>query len=216
LLAFYSKSAEAQASRSDNWLNSLWGKPAQKKGWKRYFAKSNDSALLKRVADIANFAEARGIAAEDFLAFSLLETAGTLNPRIQNPHTKATGLCQFMPATARRHGTTVDKLKAMSSVEQLQFCDRYFRGAKLFRKTGGRPKLDELYTAIAAPSAVGKHGNTIVYHGSSAAYRANYKAWDVDRDGHIRKWEFGAAAKKYLNKAKGLLAQLDNKKESVG
>lgn len=55
------------------------------------------------------------------------ETGGTFSPSVQHPVTKATGLIQFMPSTAKALGTTVENLAAMNTLEQLGFVERYFR-----------------------------------------------------------------------------------------
>lgn len=66
---------------------------------------------------------------EDILKVMLAETGGTLDPAKQNPRadSKATGLIQFMPTTAKGLGTSIEQLAKMTAREQLPFVERYFR-----------------------------------------------------------------------------------------
>ena len=96
-----------------------------------------DTKFLQSVAKIAQSA---GANPEDLLKTMLYETGGTLSPSARNKRTNATGLIQFMPATARGLGTNIDALSQMSPQEQLVFVQKYLkqnsRGQKLdsFRK----------------------------------------------------------------------------------
>lgn len=94
------------------------------------------------------------------------ETGGTFNPAIQNS-IGATGLIQFMPATAIGLGTTTAALKQMSFKEQMVYVDKYlnqnFNGivaAKgLFNKTTQKVTdkftQTDLFMIIFYPAAVG-------------------------------------------------------------
>jgi hypothetical protein len=62
-----------------------------------------------------------------------------INPHIQNIDTKATGLIQFMPATAKGLGTTTDALKNMTAVEQLDYVYKYFK------PYAGKIKYDNIF-----------------------------------------------------------------------
>ncbi len=56
------------------------------------------------------------------------ESAQRWSSNVRNPNSNATGTIQFMPATARRMGTTVDALARMTVVEQLRGpVKEYFR-----------------------------------------------------------------------------------------
>jgi len=58
----------------------------------------------------------------------VMNSESGLKHRIVNKISGATGLIQFMPDTARGLGTTTEKLKAMSNVEQLDYVKKYFQG----------------------------------------------------------------------------------------
>ncbi len=72
-----------------------------------------------------------------------IETAKTMSPKIQNKTSNATGLIQFMPATAKSLGTTVDALKAMSNVEQLDWVEKYLKPYK-----GKMKQFVDVYFAV--------------------------------------------------------------------
>ena len=65
-----------------------------------------------------------GVKADHLMFLMWFETARTLNHRITNS-IGATGLIQFMPATAVGLGTTCEKLRQMSNVEQLDYVKKH-------------------------------------------------------------------------------------------
>ena len=54
------------------------------------------------------------------------ESDGSFSPSVQNDTTRATGLVQFMPKTARSLGTTVQALSKMSALAQMRYVELYF------------------------------------------------------------------------------------------
>lgn len=98
----------------------------------------------------------------------------------------ATGLIQFMPATARSLGTTVEALASMTPEDQLNFVWKYLEPFK-----GRLRSLADGYMAILWPAAVGKPDDYALFTGG-AAYRQN-AGLDTNKDGRVTKRE--AAAK---------------------
>jgi hypothetical protein len=98
-------------------------------------------------------------------------------PSIQNSETRATGLIQFMPSTARALGTTVDALKRMSATEQLPYV------AAFFAPYHGRLAPRDVIIA-ALGTGVGKPDDTIVFEEGSTGYRQN-PGLDTNHDGVI-------------------------------
>lgn len=80
-----------------------------------------------------------------------------LNPKAQNPGSSATGLIQFMQATATELGTTIDALYNMPAVNQLYYVYKY-----LSRYAGKLKSLGDVYLAIFYPKAIGKDRNYIL------------------------------------------------------
>tara|TARA_R110002110_G_scaffold125296_3_gene303168 strand:+ start:17372 stop:18538 length:1167 start_codon:yes stop_codon:yes gene_type:complete len=84
----------------------------------------------------------------------IMEFESRLDPRIQNS-IKATGLIQWMPATAIDiHKTTVDKIRMMSGVEQLDLVEDYFIAKGIRRYPNA--SLGTLYLLVLFPHAVNK------------------------------------------------------------
>jgi len=74
-----------------------------------------------------------------------------LNPRAVNPISGATGLIQFMPATAISLGTTVAQLKQMPFEDQLYYVEKYYTTWK-----SRISSFIDLYLATFFPKAMGK------------------------------------------------------------
>ena len=73
-----------------------------------------------------------------------------LNHRAVNRISGATGLIQFMPATARGLGTTTDALFNMSNVDQLYYVKKY-----LMPYRGKMKRWVDVYLAVFYPAALG-------------------------------------------------------------
>jgi len=121
--------------------------------------------------------------ADNLMACMAFETARTFNPALRNPASGATGLIQFLPATAKGLGTTVDALAAMSATDQLEYVREYFKPW-----IGRLATLPDLYMAILWPSAIGKVDATPIFVAGSREYEQN-RGLDKDRDGAITKAE---------------------------
>lgn len=99
-----------------------------------------------------------------------------------NPMTGATGLIQFMPSTAVKLGTTLQALKSMSGVAQLDYVYKYLHPYKGKLKT----YLD-LYLAIFFPSHIGMPLDTTVQSSrlSAGLIAKQNKGYDLNKDGRI-------------------------------
>lgn len=120
--------------------------------------KENKDAFINKVIDVANYLEVKP---EHLMFLMWFETGHTLDSTIQNS-IGATGLIQFMPKTAIGLGTTTDKLKQMTNVEQMEFVKKHLSQFK-----GKYKDYVDLYCGIFWPMAVGKPdtfqiGNEIV------------------------------------------------------
>lgn len=94
------------------------------------------------------------------------ETARTWSPSITNPTSGATGLIQFMPATARDLGTSTSALRSMSFRAQWRYVDAYLQrrmtsaaSKGLYDRSSGqvtrRFTQTDLFMMIFYPVAVG-------------------------------------------------------------
>ena len=93
------------------------------------------------------------------------------------------GLIQFMPTTAIALGTTSEKLKKMSVLEQLDYVEKYFKPYARKIKT-----LSDLYMAILWPAAIGKSSDFVLFDKSDKKYPKRYiqnRGLDFNKDGKI-------------------------------
>jgi hypothetical protein len=109
------------------------------------------------------------------------------DPRARNAGTNATGLIQFMPATAKIFKTTVDELASLTREDQAHFVWRFYRPhrGKLVRPV-------DVYLATFAPAFIGGADDQILFAAPSggctakprSAYCANLPL-DADKSGAI-------------------------------
>ncbi len=106
------------------------------------------------------------------------ETGGSFNPAIKNiAGSKAVGLIQFTPNTAKNLGTNVRSLAKMNARDQMKFVEKYFStiGAGNLSKLKGGSQHD-VNMAIFYPRAIGENFNFNIYEDikkNSSLKRAN-------------------------------------------
>lgn len=126
---------------------------------------------------LAEMALSIGLDPSYIAAVMKVETGGTFSPSIRNPFTGATGLIQFMPATARAMGTSTDELGRMSNIQQLEWVKRFFR-PYLNRI---RPHVPgDYYLAVFYPAMIGRAPDTVIYSAGDTGYAQNA---GLDRNG---------------------------------
>lgn len=128
------------------------------------------------------------------------ETGETFSPTKQNPLSQATGLIQFMPATALSLGTSINQLLGMSAVQQMAYVEKYF-----LPYAGRLNGLSDVYMAILWPAAVGKNDASALFVQGTKYYSQN-SGLDVNNDGVVTKGE--AASKPQGKLDKGLMQGL--------
>lgn len=126
-----------------------------------------------------------GVTEKDLIGIMKHESG--LNPRAVNPYSKAVGLIQFMPKTARSLGTSSEEILKMSATEQLDLVEKYYR------VNGVKPGDDiaDLYMLTFMPAARDKPDSFVLGDASGgsvfglskvAVYKQN-KAFDSNSDG---------------------------------
>lgn len=105
----------------------------------------------------------------------------------------ASGLIQFMPATARGLNTTTDALRKMNHVQQLEYVRKYFLPYK-----GRMKNYYDVYAVVFFPAAIGKPDNwEFSTSGLSSSLIAKQNpAVNINKDGKITVAEF----KQYVDK----------------
>lgn len=143
--------------------------------------KENKNELCKKVIQIAS---ALQIMPSWLMIVMYFESR--LNPKAVNSNTGATGLIQFMPTTAKNLGTTVEELKEMTNVQQLDYVYKYLKPYK-----GKIDSLTDLYLCIFYPYAVSRPNEYILgsQNGTAAKIAQQNPIFDSDKDGLITKYD---------------------------
>ena len=125
---------------------------------------------------------------DHLMAIMAFETGRSFDPSITNrAGSGATGLIQFMPATAKSLGTTTRELAAMSAFDQLDYVEKYLKPY-----AGRMADLPSAYMAVLYPRAVSQPDDYVLFRKGSRAYKLN-RGLDANGDGRVTKAE--AAAK---------------------
>ncbi|MDR2362745.1 MAG: lytic transglycosylase domain-containing protein [Prevotellaceae bacterium] len=113
-----------------------------------------------------------------------------LRPDARNATSKATGLIQFMPDTAVSLGTTIDALRSMDALAQLDYVLKYLKPYK-----GRMNSFVDTYFAIFFPAAIGKPDDWTLHSASMSAaiIAAQNNIYDRNRDGAITVGEVKAS-----------------------
>lgn len=151
-----------------------------------------DQTFIDKVKEVSS---ALLIKPEWLMITMAIETAKTFSSSIQNPSTKATGLIQFMPKTAIYLGTTVEELKKMDRVSQMNYVIRY-----LFPYKGKMKSLEDVYLSVFYPAAVGKPDDYIFGLTSDMQKKIAIQnpAYDRNKDMKVQKWEVREAIMKFV------------------
>jgi hypothetical protein len=137
--------------------------------------------------------------ANNLLACMGFETGLRFSSDVKNPHSSATGLIQFMNATAVGLGTTTADLAAMSELKQLGFVYKYFQA--VVKARGPLRDLPDTYMAILNPKGIGQSLDYNMWVKGSSQYAVN-AGLDANEDHIITKAE--AAARVTTLLAQGL------------
>ncbi|WP_420408792.1 transglycosylase SLT domain-containing protein [Hoeflea sp.] len=124
---------------------------------------------------------------DHLMAIMAFETGRTFDPATVNrAGSGATGLIQFMPATARGLATTTAALEAMSAIDQLDYVEKYLEPYR-----GRIGDIQNAYMAVLYPRAIGKPSGHVLFRKGSRAYKLN-RGLDRNGDGRITKQEAAA------------------------
>ncbi|HEV2763889.1 MAG TPA: LysM peptidoglycan-binding domain-containing protein [Pyrinomonadaceae bacterium] len=147
---------------------------------------------------VIRIAENLGTDPNYLMAIMSFETGGTFSPSIRNAAgSGATGLIQFMPSTARGLGTTTDELSRMSTLEQLDYVERYFQPYR-----GRLDTVEDAYMAVLYPAAVGRSNDYVLFRRGTIAYRQN-SGLDLNGDGLVTKREAATPVSQRLGRTAG-------------
>lgn len=94
----------------------------------------------------------------------------------------ATGLIQFMPGTALELNVSIERLKRMTAVQQLEYVYLYMQNVR--ERYGEYQSLTDFYLAILYPKARGQDYCYTLYASPGQSYRQN-SGLDEDKDGRV-------------------------------
>jgi len=140
------------------------------------FVDLTSSSFRTKLVSIAN---RLGLDPSALATVMMFETSTTMSPSVRNPYSNATGLIQFMPATARNMGTTVDALAQMSAVDQLNWVEKYFSPW-----AGRLRSVQDHYLAVFMPSLIGTALSYVVARTGDIVYTQN-SGFDGSKKGYF-------------------------------
>ncbi|MGB1243173.1 MAG: transglycosylase SLT domain-containing protein, partial [Chitinophagales bacterium] len=136
-------------------------------------------AFEKKVRSISN---KLGIHPDWLMA--LMHSESKLDASVTNlKGSGATGLIQFMPKTAIEMNITVEQMRNLNHIQQLDYVYDYLREVKKVRKVDFE-NITDLYLAILYPKAIGKDKNYVLYRKPSQTYQNN-SGLDEDHNGEV-------------------------------
>ncbi len=191
LANFMSNSGAAPYSDEDTSYFS-YDSQALKEKWSKKKPNLSDSFYNK----VVEVAKRVGCDPNDLMAVMNAESG--INPAAVNKNGGATGLIQFMPATAQGLGTTTEKIKQMSAEEQLVYVEKYLKQTKAAAGIGENEKIGAgtLYSLIFLPARANR---TVLTSKGETYYNQgqNYRL-DTNNDGNITKDELGQRVRNFM------------------
>lgn len=151
------------------------------------WARLVSDAFLRRVVEIA--AE---LQVDPRFLLAVMYAESRFRPNAINADTGASGLIQFMPRTAQGLNTTVEALRGMTALAQLEYVRRYYLPARGRLKT-----LADVYTWTFRPRDLGLPLDADHYARGQDGYKFN-AGLDINKDGVIERWEPAAKAARLL------------------
>jgi hypothetical protein len=142
----------------------------------------------EHVADVDNFEDkvrkvSQKLEVPPEWLMAVMYSESKFNAQVKNHRgSGATGLIQFMPNTAKDFDMTVDELRSMEPVQQLDYVYEYLNRVK--NRYGHYQSLTDLYLAILYPKALSGDYCYTLYAQPSASYNQN-SGLDENDDGRV-------------------------------
>lgn len=163
--------------------------------WGQSFKPANTYAdFKKKVIQISN-----NLKINPNWLMAVMMAESNLNPAAENrqgadKHLVAVGLIQFTNVALQdMHETrTKEQIAKMDAISQLDLVETYFK-----KYSGKMNSVEDVYSVVFWPAALGKPGNYIMCTSPSKAYVQN-KGLDLNHDGTITQAELTQRATKYL------------------
>lgn len=142
---------------------------------------------------------------------TIMQLESGIDPKATNKQGGATGLIQFMPATAKAYGTTTDALRSMSDVKQLEYVRRFYA-----RYSGKIDSVGTLYMLAFYPSMAFEPRETVIARKGEPVYDQNV-VLDADKNGVLTVGDVKSKAENalYLHSLRGPFVPRQGMPESV-
>ncbi len=129
-----------------------------------------------------------------FLYYVIQKESGW-NPQAVNPTGGATGLIQFMPATAKGLGISTAQLLTMDTNKQMDYVYKYLLPFKSRLKN-----ISDVYLSVFYPYAAGKPDSYVIGSEKGNSYaklvaKQNNPKWDLNKNAVLTKGEFKKSVK---------------------
>jgi hypothetical protein len=170
----------------------LCGFPAYDLGWLGEVREASVARLpgIEKLSEsdlaaLFRAAEELGISPDALATIISLESG--FDPQAQNKNTKATGIIQFIPSTAKVLGTTVEALSGMSFQQQLPFAVKFYARSKCAGLGVGR-----LYLCTFCPAVMDEPDEFVIARegveekgpcGTQSKVYAQNRGLDATKDG---------------------------------
>jgi hypothetical protein len=166
---------------------------------------AQDTDFLNATARVVGNLQSAGaqISQDDLFRIIEFETGGSWAPDQRAGTSSATGLIQFLEATAQGLGTSTAELAQMTRAEQMAYVERYLQNT--IRERGPIRNFGDLYMAIHWPAGVGKSDDYIMYEEGSREYTAN-RGLDANGDGKVTRGETLAVIERRVGRGTGTLS----------
>lgn len=156
----------------------------------------------KFLTEVKKISSQLGIQPDWLLAVMYNESR--IKPTAVNTKSGATGLIQFMPATAKALGTTTANIRTLNETDQLRFVYDYFLPYK-----GRMRSIYDVYKVVFFPVALGKLSDW-TFHTTSLTEKlvaTQNPIFDLNKDGKITVAEFETFVKTKMIPADFLLKE---------
>ena len=184
-----SLSSSRSSENSEDSAPITYGAAELKKTWSSK-KKGLSDAFYNKVVEVAKKVKC---SPNDLMALMYSESG--IDPSRTNSNGGATGLIQFMPKTAESLGTTTEKLKKMSAVEQMDYVEKCLLQSK---KMAGYKDSDTLSAgSLYAITFLPAYAKNEVLTTKNDKYYAPNKGLDKNKDGKITKSELDSRLKGY-------------------
>lgn len=150
------------------------------------------SEFSKKVSEVAN-----RLQIDPNWLMQVMYSESRLKPSAVNPYNGASGLIQFIRSTATALGTSLDAIRQMSALDQLDYVYKYYLPYK-----GKMKSYYDVYAVTFFPAMIGKPDTWVLQTSKLPAslIAKQNPVIDINKDGKITIAEFKQYVKNTINR----------------